>query len=452
MAEALVNLDSLLPATGQLPGVPQTRGGASVGNVESIAGSAFQARLNALLKSGADGDLRPADTAGPEFMLPASVPPPDSAPQSELLLPTVTAGPAGNNLPASGNKLPPAAPALNFAAPGATPRLAAQSATATDAAAEPVLLSRAAEAAARAAEPARPAGLPLPVTPPAVAAGPVSGAPEPAAVAAAAARRPLPAPAAELLAEAQRLVATDPEAGLERATARPDTVLALARSAVPPSARQEVAATVGTLSGRVASLELIRRSATQKVNPSSELGSATLGLQARPADAGALPPAGALDSAAAELPRSFTPPGELRARLGTASWSAGLGQRLLAMAENGVDAARLRLHPANLGPLDIQIAVEDDRAQVWFGAQNAATRDALEAALPRLREMFAEQGLELAQADVGERQTDTGDKPAEPAVRDALTLAGAEPAESQGAFAPAGLYLDRGSSGVDIYV
>jgi len=75
------------------------------------------------------------------------------------------------------------------------------------------------------------------------------------------------------------------------------------------------------------------------------------------------------------------------------------------MADNGVDVARLRLTPAHLGPLEIHISVEDDRAQVWFGTQHSQTRDALESALPRLREMFAEQGLELTQADV-EDQSD----------------------------------------------
>ena len=38
-----------------------------------------------------------------------------------------------------------------------------------------------------------------------------------------------------------------------------------------------------------------------------------------------------------------------------------------------------------------------------FFAANPAARDALEAALPRLREMFAESGMELANADVAER-------------------------------------------------
>lgn len=131
-------------------------------------------------------------------------------------------------------------------------------------------------------------------------------------------------------------------------------------------------------------------------------------------------------------------------------WSAGLGQRLLMMAENGVEVARLRLTPAHLGPLEIHVNVEEDRAQVWFGAQHSQTRDALESALPRLREMFAEQGLELTQADVedrGQRETGaekTGD--ALPPDAPALDIGGAA------VFAmPAGGGM-AASGSLDIYV
>ena len=94
-------------------------------------------------------------------------------------------------------------------------------------------------------------------------------------------------------------------------------------------------------------------------------------------------------------------------------WSNGLGERLVMMAENGTQTARVKLHPEHLGPLDVRITVEDDTARVWFGAQHAQTREALEAALPRLREMLANQGLELLHADIDageqQRQHDDGE-------------------------------------------
>ncbi len=83
------------------------------------------------------------------------------------------------------------------------------------------------------------------------------------------------------------------------------------------------------------------------------------------------------------------------------AWSQGLGERLLLMAERGAQAATLRLQPEHLGPMEIRIRVDEDGAtQVLFSAHHAQTRDALENAIPRLRELLADQGLNLMQANV----------------------------------------------------
>ncbi len=82
------------------------------------------------------------------------------------------------------------------------------------------------------------------------------------------------------------------------------------------------------------------------------------------------------------------------------AWTTGLGDRLLTLAGPGTHSARLRLHPESLGTLDIEIKVANNTAQVWFGAQHSQTREAIEASLPQLREMFAEQGIRLAHAQV----------------------------------------------------
>lgn len=86
--------------------------------------------------------------------------------------------------------------------------------------------------------------------------------------------------------------------------------------------------------------------------------------------------------------------------VGTAAWADEIAARVNVMAEQGRHMASLRLSPEHLGPLEIRIAVRDDQASVWFGAAHPDTRAALEAAMPRLREMFAEQGLSLADMGV----------------------------------------------------
>jgi flagellar hook-length control protein FliK len=90
----------------------------------------------------------------------------------------------------------------------------------------------------------------------------------------------------------------------------------------------------------------------------------------------------------------------LQHNVGTRAWAEELGTRVTLLAERGQHTASLRLSPEHLGPLEIRIAIRDDQASVWFGAAHADTRAAIEHALPRLREMFAAQGMSLTDAGV----------------------------------------------------
>jgi flagellar hook-length control protein FliK len=74
---------------------------------------------------------------------------------------------------------------------------------------------------------------------------------------------------------------------------------------------------------------------------------------------------------------------------------------MLLMAERGLQSATIKLQPEHLGQMEIRIRINDDgAAHVNFSAQHAQTREALEGAIPRLRELFADQGLSLTQANV----------------------------------------------------
>lgn len=91
---------------------------------------------------------------------------------------------------------------------------------------------------------------------------------------------------------------------------------------------------------------------------------------------------------------------QLNAPLGSSAWSNELGARLTWMAGQGIASASLQLTPEHLGPLEVKISVRDGAARVWFDALHPDTRIALEQALPRLRELFAMQGLTLTEAGV----------------------------------------------------
>lgn len=85
------------------------------------------------------------------------------------------------------------------------------------------------------------------------------------------------------------------------------------------------------------------------------------------------------------------------------NWSRVVSSRVVYMAREGVQHAELRLNPAQLGPVEVRLSVVNEQTSVTFLANNAATREALEQALPRLRESFAENGLALNNAEVGQQ-------------------------------------------------
>jgi hypothetical protein len=87
-------------------------------------------------------------------------------------------------------------------------------------------------------------------------------------------------------------------------------------------------------------------------------------------------------------------------------WDRAFGNGVRWMVNQNVQVAELRLSPPSLGPLEVRLQVEGDRTHVNIVAPHATTREAVEAALPRLREMFAESGLNLG--DVNVRQDSPG--------------------------------------------
>lgn len=94
-----------------------------------------------------------------------------------------------------------------------------------------------------------------------------------------------------------------------------------------------------------------------------------------------------------------------------AGFDDAFGARIGWMAEQRIGHAELRVTPEHAGPIDVRLQLEGQRVSLEFHSAHAETRQALEASLPRLRDLLGQQGLQLAQADVGQRQGGDG-KPA----------------------------------------
>ena len=78
------------------------------------------------------------------------------------------------------------------------------------------------------------------------------------------------------------------------------------------------------------------------------------------------------------------------------------------MVGRGESRAELVLTPPSLGKLGISIQVNGDQTSAHFVASTAAAREALEQAMPRLREALQQAGISLGQTNVstsGEQQT-----------------------------------------------
>lgn len=95
--------------------------------------------------------------------------------------------------------------------------------------------------------------------------------------------------------------------------------------------------------------------------------------------------------------------------LGRQGWDQDLGSRLVWMSKHNLDSAQLRLNPAHLGPLEVRLSVQQDQtANVAFLSNHAPVREAVEAALPRLREMLAESGVNLTDVNVSSHSQGQG--------------------------------------------
>ena len=84
-------------------------------------------------------------------------------------------------------------------------------------------------------------------------------------------------------------------------------------------------------------------------------------------------------------------------------WGEEFNQKITWLATQHGQSAALHLNPPQLGPLDVVLKVNGDQATALFISPHAAVREAVEQALPRLREMLAENGIMLGNTTVSDQ-------------------------------------------------
>lgn len=82
-----------------------------------------------------------------------------------------------------------------------------------------------------------------------------------------------------------------------------------------------------------------------------------------------------------------------------------MAQRVQMMMSKNLKQIDIRLDPPELGRLHIRMNMHNEGANVQFTVANHQARDALEHSMPRLREMLAQQGVQLADTSVQQQNS-----------------------------------------------
>lgn len=89
--------------------------------------------------------------------------------------------------------------------------------------------------------------------------------------------------------------------------------------------------------------------------------------------------------------------------LGQAGWGDEFTQKVTWISTQKNQTAELHLNPPDLGPLNVVIKISDNQATAAFTSPHSAVRDAVEHAMPKLREMLADSGIALGNATVSDQ-------------------------------------------------
>ena len=104
-----------------------------------------------------------------------------------------------------------------------------------------------------------------------------------------------------------------------------------------------------------------------------------------------------------KIASSMTPAPPISVPLQQSQWGDEVGNRIMWMVRQEVQSASIKLNPPHLGPLEVKVSFANDQVNVSFTSHHAPVREALDASMPRLREMLGDNGLQLGDANVTHR-------------------------------------------------
>ncbi len=88
------------------------------------------------------------------------------------------------------------------------------------------------------------------------------------------------------------------------------------------------------------------------------------------------------------------------------AWGDELSSKMAWMVGRDIKVASLRVTPENLGPIEIRIQIKNELVDVHFNSSHSQVRESIEAAVPRLREMFNDQFMRLENVNISQHSFD----------------------------------------------
>lgn len=90
----------------------------------------------------------------------------------------------------------------------------------------------------------------------------------------------------------------------------------------------------------------------------------------------------------------------LQAPVQSDEWGDEFNQRILWLGQQKIDKALLQLHPIDLGPIQIQIHMQDNQAHMQIQVNDAQVQQRIQDSLPELKALLEMQGLGLGQTSI----------------------------------------------------
>jgi flagellar hook-length control protein FliK len=85
-------------------------------------------------------------------------------------------------------------------------------------------------------------------------------------------------------------------------------------------------------------------------------------------------------------------------------WGDKFADHIAWLGKNEITSAMIKIHPEELGPIEINIKVVKDVASVNIISHSAQVRDIMDQAIPKLRDVMSAQGLNLSEVQISADQ------------------------------------------------